>query len=115
MDDMKNHFSVFHTRYGIIETESPTPLDDGASQYAVCKSQEYVIELTRTTVEGKPIPTSEREKMLVHEIVHAILNEGAYTDESNNERLVEWLARNVYDILIVQDVLHKQCSGDLSR
>ena len=106
--DMKDKFTVFGTEYTINETESPTPFEDGSSQYAVCKSQEYTVELTRTTVEGKPIPTSEREKMLVHEIMHAILNEGGYTDESNNERLVEWLARNVYDIFVIQDILNKQ-------
>ncbi len=113
--DIKDKFTVFGTEYTIVETETPTPLDNGASQYAVCKSQEYTVELTRTTVEGKQIPTSEREKMLVHEIVHAILNEGGYADESNDEPMVDWLARNVYDILIVQDVLNRQCSGELSR
>lgn len=106
--DMKDKFTVFGTEYTINETESPTPLEDRSSQYAVCKSQEYVIELTKTTAEGKVIPTHEREKMLVHEIMHAILNEGAYSALSDNEPLVEWLARNVYDIFVTQDILNKQ-------
>lgn len=41
-------------------------------------------------------PVQQQEKTLLHEVIHGILNESGYTDESQNEQLVEALATGLY-------------------
>ena len=41
------------------------------------------------------IPKSEQQIVLLHEIIHAILDSGEYGNISTNEPLVEWLARGI--------------------
>lgn len=36
---------------------------------------------------------------LLHELVHVILDEGCYSEESANEHLVEWLAKGFKEII----------------
>lgn len=43
--------------------------------------------------EGHPIPRQESEICLLHELFHVILTEGQYLSCSDDEPLVEWLAR----------------------
>lgn len=43
--------------------------------------------------EGKPVPEKELEITLLHELFHAILDEGQYLNNSMDEPLIEWLAR----------------------
>ena len=46
-----------------------------------------------TNREGGRVPKQEIEIALLHELFHAILTEGQYLQSSDDEPLVEWLAR----------------------
>ena len=50
-------------------------------------------------MDGIAISQNEIELTLLHELTHAILMTGQYMEESNNEALVEWVARCVYQLL----------------
>jgi Zn-dependent peptidase ImmA (M78 family) len=39
------------------------------------------------------------EQTLFHEIIHIILDSGHYRDESSNEKIVSYLAQNLYQVL----------------
>lgn len=36
---------------------------------------------------------------LIHELIHAILEEGQYSDPSSDEPMVEWLARSIKSLI----------------
>lgn len=42
---------------------------------------------------NKKLSNVEIKTTLYHELIHAILSEGAYGKESDNEPLVEWIAK----------------------
>lgn len=42
---------------------------------------------------NKKLSNVEIKTTLYHELIHAILSEGAYKKESDNEPLVEWIAK----------------------
>ena len=42
---------------------------------------------------NKKLSNVEIKTTLYHELIHAILSEGAYEKESDNEPLVEWIAK----------------------
>ena len=53
--------------------------------------------------EGNPLAESAVRINLLHELSHAIFNTGCYNDSSNNEPMIEWIARCL-NSLIVQNI-----------
>lgn len=53
----------------------------------------HLIRISKENVEGKKILQRTQDLTKYHELVHAILDEGQYLEESQNESLVEWLAK----------------------
>ncbi len=100
---MKKEFNVFNTKYDVEFREEPLPLENGNYESGVCRSAESLIAISHNDINKKPLSKQEYEKDTMHEIIHAILNEGGYNNSSDDEPLVEWLARCMYDILINQD------------
>ena len=49
--------------------------------------------LIARTAKGVVIDDRRKRVTLLHELFHAILDEGQYLDLSSNEPLIEWLAR----------------------
>ena len=61
-------------------------------------SANHTIEIATKFYNGSPISKEELDKNLIHECIHAILDEGQFFEESDNEPLVEWLARCIYSL-----------------
>ena len=101
---MKSKFKVFNQEYDIILNESPKRLENDSFEYGICSSQENYIELTKNTVKGKPLSKQNLETNTLHEILHAIFEEGYYDRYSADEQFVEWCAKCLYDIIINQDI-----------
>lgn len=55
--------------------------------------------LIATEGENKSLSTDTIKLTLLHELVHVILDEGCYNNESGNEPLVEWLAKGFKELL----------------
>lgn len=84
---------IFNTSYRIlyvndIETENPDRTTMGETD-----SNLKIIRIRVLNREGKPISGKEIELCLLHELFHAILEEGQYLSSTSDEPLVEWLAR----------------------
>lgn len=86
-------FDLLGTKYTIqyidkIETEEEGLFRSGSTNPAA-----HRITLARLDFDGKPMDKSEAKITLLHELIHAILDEGQYHNSSENEPMVEWLAR----------------------
>lgn len=56
-------------------------------------SAAHRITLARLDYEGNSMSRGEAKITLLHELLHAILDEGQYSAQSEDEPMVEWLAR----------------------
>lgn len=52
-----------------------------------------LIRVSTESVTGVPVPKRTQEITKWHELMHCALDEGQYCAESQNEALVEWLAK----------------------
>lgn len=57
------------------------------------------VEISTLGYYGGQLSQTTIKKTLCHELVHCILDSGEYGDLSNNEALVEWIARNMYKLI----------------
>lgn len=86
-------FEIFGTKYTIqyvnkIDTENENIFRSGSANVAAHK-----ITLAKLNYNGEPMDKSEAKITLLHELVHAILDEGQYCNSSGDEPMVEWIAR----------------------
>ena len=84
---------IFNTPYRIlyvnnIETENPDRTTMGETD-----SNLKTIKIRVFNREEHPVSRQEMEICLLHELFHAILAEGQYLSSTEDEPLVEWLAR----------------------
>ena len=111
MDIEKLHnkkFRIYGTTWTIKIVDAIEPEDDenGKHYYSgMTYNATNVIEIARN-VYGCKIPKDEMFKVLCHELVHAILNTGAYLSSSGDEPMVEFLGRGIAE-LVRQNVLGK--------
>ena len=107
---MKKEINLFGTKYKIKFIDNPEPIKvdengNGDYAYGIARHSEFEIIIpTHTAMDNKPIPKYDLEKNLCHEIVHCILAEGGYLNSNNDEPLVEWTARCVYNIFVKQNI-----------
>lgn len=90
--------NIFGTTYTIeyvdkIEVDNPNTWRFGEED-----ASNHTIQICTKFRNGGSLSKSEIEKNLVHELIHAILDEGQFFEESSNEPLVEWLARCLHSI-----------------
>lgn len=100
---MKKEFKVFNTKYNVVFTEEPTQLENDNFEFGNCRPTETYVTVAKNGIDKKPLDKQDYEKNAMHEIAHAILGEGGYINTSDDEPLVEWLARCMYDIVVNQD------------
>ena len=70
--------------------------DDDTVVNGLCDSSNNLITIATKLDDGRDMDDYDIEKNLWHEVIHGILNEGQYMEESDNEQLVEWLARCIW-------------------
>lgn len=98
--------SIMGTPYTVeyLEKVKKENQEEGIISEGLCDSSNRSIKVATKRPDGKDFPKEEIEKNFLHELFHAILDEGQYLEESSNEPMVEWLARCTRD-LIRQKVL----------
>lgn len=84
--------NIFGSKYNIKYVDEVVDSDNNW-MYGITDICNKVISISTKLPCGKPIQKEELEFTLVHEILHAILNSGQYNGYSNDEPLVEWIAR----------------------
>lgn len=86
-------FDLFGTRYKIIYEDKIVPQEEGNFIMGNTNAAANEIHIARYDFYGNPVDPSEHKITLLHELLHAILDEGQYSNTSEDEPMVEWLAR----------------------
>lgn len=86
-------FDLFGTRFKLthvdkIETENKEIFTSGSTNSAA-----HEIKIALKDYNGNIVDSNDYTITLLHELIHAILDQGQYSSCSSDEPLVEWLAR----------------------
>ena len=71
---------------------------DVKSQWGLTDYVNRRICIATKDMENKSFPREEIEITKLHELIHCILATGRYKTVSDDEPLVEWLARSIYSL-----------------
>lgn len=98
----KNNFRLLDTRINIKYVDNIEDENDlqyfGQTKYNLDKTN---IKVATKDKDGNPISEDTIKATLRHELFHVILDKLYFREESENEKLVEWLAQ-------ATTILHKQ-------
>lgn len=61
--------------------------------FGLTNGPEKEIYIATKGMKGSPLTEEEIYNTLLHEVIHAIFGEGAYSSANNDEPLVEWTAK----------------------
>lgn len=100
----KKEFDLLGIKYTIQYTDKIEVEEEGLFRTGTANSATHRITLAKLDYDGKPMDKDEAKITLIHELIHAILDEGQYHNASADEPMVEWLARCL-NSLIKQKVL----------
>lgn len=67
-------------------------------RYGEANNATHTMTISQESADGIPIPYRTQELTRMHELVHVILDEGQYYDESQNEPMVEWIAKCILSL-----------------
>lgn len=96
--ELKNKsFNIFGTKYRIKFMDNVLD-EEGNWIYGRVDTSSKEIQVSTKLSNGKDIQENELLITLYHEITHAVLLAGQYTDYNNDEPLVEWLARCILSL-----------------
>ena len=96
--ELKNKsFSIFGTRYRIKFMDKVLD-EEGNWVYGRIDTSSKEIQVSIKLSNGKDVQENEILITLCHEIIHAILLTGQYMRSSEDEPLVEWLARCILSL-----------------
>lgn len=95
----KKKFDLFGSKYTIEYIDKIETEDDNVFRFGTTNSAAQRITLARLNYDGDPIDKDSAKITLIHELIHAILDEGQYLNASADEPMVEWLARCIKSLL----------------
>lgn len=84
--------NIFGTKYNIKYVKEVLDKDN-CWIYGCTDPTNKIISISTVLPGGKPVQKEEIEFTLLHELLYAILLTGQYNRSSDDEPLVEWLAR----------------------
>ena len=105
MDYKNRSLNVFGTKYQIKFVDRIRPNEENNLTYGECDSTRRTISISLKDTDNKPIPDNIVKTSLLHEVIHAILNEGQYSGASSDEPMVELLAKCFMDIIYKQKLI----------
>lgn len=97
MEYKNKTINIFGTKYKIKFVDKVYD-DEGYWIYGKVNTTTKEIKISTLLDNNTPVQKDEIEISLYHEIFHAILICGQYSSCSNDEPLVEWLARCLFNI-----------------
>ena len=93
MQHKNRTIKIFNSTYKLLYVNEIESEDPDRTIMGETDGNLKTIKIRLLNKEGKPVPEKELEITLLHELFHAILDEGQYLNNSMDEPLVEWLAR----------------------
>ena len=104
---MKNFkINIFNTEYSV-KLEDKVDFEEADFTWGASDAVNKEIQLARYLPNGEEISKEELIETLLHEVIHMILDEGMYWEESKSEPMVEWLTKCLYDLIIKQKIFDK--------
>ena len=104
---MKNFkINIFNTEYSV-KLEDKVDFEESDFTWGTGDAVNKEIQLARYLPNRDEISKEELIETLLHEVIHMILDEGMYWEESKNETMVEWLTKCLYDLIIKQRIFDK--------
>lgn len=95
-------FSLFGDKWKVKfmdAVEQPAALtSDGSWVDGMCYGEKEEIHVALKDREGDPKTPEKIKQVLMHEIVHAIFTSGQYLNCTNDEPLVEWVAKAIISL-----------------
>lgn len=89
----KKEFDLLGTKYTIQYVDKIEVEEEGIFRSGSTNPAAHRITLAKLDFDGKPMDKSEAKITFIHELIHAILDEGQYSTQSADEPMVEWIAR----------------------
>lgn len=93
MNKKNRTIKIFNSKYKLLFVDCIEPSRKEDFAFGYCNSARYYIKVSTKGADGKPLSDDIIKQSLIHELIHAILNEGQYLGYSNDEPLVEWLTK----------------------
>lgn len=91
-------FNIFGTKYSLRYKDSINADDPDRFTWGDTDGRIHQVQIATKDINGKAIDEDELDITLLHELFHAILSEGQYKSCSEDEPLVEWLARCTHSL-----------------
>ena len=104
MQFKNREFDLFGVKYKLEYINKIECEQEGRFTSGLTNSANHTIQIAKLDYEGNQIDKDYHKIVLLHEIFHAILDEGQYQQASCDETMVEWLAKCIKS-LIDQKVL----------
>ena len=86
-------FELFGAKYSIEYVNKIPSEQEGIFTSGLTNSAAGTIKIAKLDYNGNPMNKDTQKTVLLHELIHAILDEGQYKNASGDEPMVEWLAR----------------------
>ena len=108
----KKTFRLFGTTWTIhMQRKVESHKEDRHWIFGHSSIMDQSIRVSVNNKEDKPLPTETVKTTALHELVHAILPNGQYLEETQNEPMVEWIARSIqslYEQKVIQFILDEK-------
>lgn len=91
-------FEIHRTKWKLIQQPS-IPSDGNQFTWGLSDPTDRTITIATKDKSGSPMDKQEMRYTIAHECIHSILDTGYYTKESRNERLVEYLAKGIIELI----------------
>ena len=95
---------IFGTKY-TIKIVDRLKNDDDSGYYGLIHHDSRIIEIAKYANDTKQ-SNEDMIRTLLHEINHAIFATGQYLQTSDDEPLIEWLARCMYSLIFKQKLFN---------
>lgn len=95
----KKKFNLFGSKYTIEYVDEIETEDENVFRFGQTNSAGQKILIAKNNYWGKPMSKDDMKLTLLHELIHAVLAEGQYGNVSDDEPLVEWLARCIKSLI----------------
>ena len=93
MEIKNRQIKIGNSRWKVKLEESMLSKDGESFYFGNSNATYKEIKLSTKLPDNTKINNDSLQETYYHEILHSILNEGQYNEESDNESLVEWMAK----------------------
>ena len=83
-------------------------VNNGQRVLGYCVPGANIIYVSLNNFDGRPLKSYQIKTTIAHELTHIFLQSGEYSRYSNNEPLVEWLAKCIVNTFGDSNIFNKQ-------